>query len=102
RLHPLLSSPLLPYTTLFRSLDSFTKASLPPPPGGGRSASLKGEPGGGEAQSPRPARFARDPPPPGEGEAREMICRSQTMDSLTRSEEHTSELQSLANLVGRL
>src|SRR6266702_3938064 len=26
------------------------------------------EPGGGEAASPHPARFARDPPPPGEGE----------------------------------
>jgi glycosyltransferase involved in cell wall biosynthesis len=39
-----------------------------PPPGGGRSASVpRREPGGGEAESPHPARFARDPPPPGEG-----------------------------------
>src|SRR5438105_9537594 len=42
---------------------------LPPPPGGGRSASVaRREPGGGESHSPHPARFARDPPPPGEGE----------------------------------
>src|SRR5215468_6777469 len=39
-----------------------------PLPGGGRPASVpRREPGGGEADSPHPARFARDPPPPGEG-----------------------------------
>src|SRR2546430_11177320 len=74
-------STLFPYTTLFRS----PTASAP-------------ESGSGAASSETPARSAttRDPTPPTASPA------STSLPSLTRSEEHTSELQSQSNLVCRL
>src|SRR2546430_13401239 len=66
-------STLFPYTTLFRS-----RASAPRPPCGAASAS--------------PARSARGP----------GLGTSPRSGPRTRSEEHTSELQSQSNLVCRL
>src|SRR5260370_15298354 len=70
-------STLFPYTTLFRSL-------------------ARGRAGAGSrhARAVRPRRATRD-----HGRAR---SRGEEMTALTRSEEHTSELQSHLNLVCRL
>src|SRR2546425_9411608 len=73
-------STLFPYTTLFRS-------RRPEAPG------AEGEAAGG------------DGPPPGQSQARVDGCRVVHVEScgrVARSEEHTSELQSLAYLVCRL
>src|SRR2546425_6137660 len=76
-------STLFPYTTLFRSLS----------PGAGRPRARRAH-----RRPPRPARAlgaARPEPVPGEAVDGERAARE-------RSEEHTSELQSLAYLVCRL
>src|SRR5438046_7695295 len=74
------TSPLFPYTTLFRSLWTDCRAS--PPAAGGLSASQR--------LLPEPATIAARRHFPGEPVM------------VPRSEEHTSELQSLTNLVCRL
>src|SRR2546425_8729935 len=68
-------STLFPYTTLFRSTIAITDAS-----------------------------FTRSPPPhhPGRGSAGALLDLGGTRAERGRSEEHTSELQSLAYLVCRL
>src|SRR5262249_58223905 len=94
------TSTLFPYTTLFRS-----------------SARISGIPGGGESHRPRGTRVNRQP---GRQRARRTDISStihlrekfleaiqdqtQYIDAVVsiRSEEHTSELQSLTNLVCRL
>src|SRR5262249_60521012 len=75
------TSPLFPYTTLFRSV---------PPRARARRSARRGKPPGGpwSLRRSRPGRDAR--PSPADRSER------------ARSEEHTSELQSLTNLVCRL
>src|SRR2546425_6251789 len=81
-------STLFPYTTLFRSVQRDRR----PPPARGRARSplprLQG-------QLARPARGAQVRHPGGRG-----VARAHALE--VRSEEHTSELQSLAYLVCRL
>src|SRR5437016_11495345 len=84
-------STLFPYTTLFRSYIHQPEASSPPgamgvydPPGGGRRLRT------GEAH--------QLPIATSEGEAKRLP----RAVGIPRSEEHTSELQSLTNLVCRL
>src|SRR5690606_39900956 len=86
-------SPLFPYTTLFRS-----DPDPSPSPGGSRRRaprSAPAPPAAGWPAAPRPAcAGCRACPPP-----RTAAGRS---PSRTRSEEHTSELESRENLVCRL
>src|SRR5262249_61387051 len=81
-------SPLFPYTTLFRSLLDLLMASSR---GGGQREILVALVEAARACYPRPVLF---------------IVRGDTLVHWdaggVRSEEHTSELQSLTNLVGRL
>src|SRR5690242_20868815 len=87
-------STLFPYTTLFRS---YRVCSFSPP--------------AGETMSSAHAKSVsvRQPPPsaPTRGNAApspscDLDCRARTLSLRTRSEEHTSELQSHVNLVCRL
>src|SRR5688572_31830219 len=78
-------SPLFPYTTLFRSLGPRATA---PPAMTGSSARLVTP----AAPAPAAVEHATAPAPP----------MPATTVSATRSEEHTSELQSQSNLVCRL
>src|SRR5258706_10347320 len=80
-------STLFPYTTLFRSPSARRRHPRPAVPRGGAVARLhrRGRRGRGDRRAARGAR--RQPEQPGED---------------VRSEEHTSELQSLTNLVCRL
>src|SRR5262249_56092834 len=71
------SSPLFPYTTLFRSGRGEARVE-PQPPG-------RGNLGGGRA-----------------GHEQRQACGEEQRGRSHRSEEHTSELQSLTNLVCRL
>src|SRR5690242_21009461 len=75
-------STLFPYTTLFRSLAHRARPGRRRPPSGRRLLDRAGL-----------ARAGRVPPHPGRGAAARPA---------TRSEEHTSELQSHVNLVCRL
>src|SRR5258706_16264925 len=83
-------STLFPYTTLFRS-----------------SLRRRASPSSGSLPSPRTS-LRRPSAPPGAGRSRRASCRSQRPRPCSqkayevRSEEHTSELQSLTNLVCRL
>src|SRR5688500_20169992 len=70
------SSPLFPYTTLFRSSASWSRPASSRPPSG--ASSVPSRPAA--TRSPRPS----------------------TTAGTSRSEEHTSELQSPCNLVCRL
>src|SRR5437016_8813135 len=79
------TSPLFPYTTLFRSRRSRRAATHRPPRS--RRASISRE------RWARPRRRATPTPPP---------LRKARRPRNVRSEEHTSELQSLTNLVCRL
>src|SRR5262249_62121793 len=82
------SSPLFPYTTLFRSVRH--QLGLV----GGQAGAWSGERGQARAQRrDRALELVRQ---------RRQDRRLQTVRSLQRSEEHTSELQSLTNLVCRL
>src|SRR5690242_21092565 len=88
-------STLLPYTTLFRSGSFRTgRRCIDYPDGAGRRASLRVRRAMGLASlSVSPTKNARFPEPL-------RFCRAS--NPLTRSEEHTSELQSHVNLVCRL
>src|SRR5262249_60836819 len=81
------TSPLFPYTTLFRSGSRPITRPPPPPP---RQPVLVN--GSSTARSCRP----RSVPRPWQ------CARSGALRASARSEEHTSELQSLTNLVCRL
>src|SRR5258706_5951504 len=78
-------STLFPYTTLFRSPRASSPAALWRPPRIRQLVAVAGHRGSGTL-------YARDGSSP----------RSSPLLHLTRSEEHTSELQSLTNLVCRL
>src|SRR5688572_31708078 len=81
-------STLFPYTTLFRSADHAARRRQP---GRGElSLRLQGRPRAGGVLPPAPADERRALPPAGAG------------GPPSRSEEHTSELQSQSNLVCRL
>src|SRR5262249_61727008 len=88
------TSPLFPYTTLFRS---HLSRAVPRPGGRGAPAlALSG-------RRARPAAIRPRPPPAGRRGAPSVHSRSSTSGRCrSRSEEHTSELQSLTNLVCRL
>src|SRR3989441_9574939 len=75
-------STLFPYTTLFRSLDGLADARI------------------GSAAADVPGHRLVDVGVRGRGDLRQQRCRRH--DLTGRSEEHTSELQSLAYLVCRL
>src|SRR5437899_9504480 len=77
------SSPLFPYTTLFRS-PIITVVATPEPDG----PPSRNE----ESTTARPALLGLPP----------MALREKSMKNLPRSEEHTSEVQSLRHLVCRL
>src|SRR5258706_8246562 len=78
-------STLFPYTTLFRSSSSR--------PSSGR--------GGGEGE--RPRRLPQESGHPGTDRGENGVCdQGRGRVPVPRSEEHTSELQSLTNLVCRL
>src|SRR5258706_5045084 len=77
-------STLFPYTTLFRSPRAVRRQGIP--------AIREARANLGE----RGLELALDAPPPGAHEAGPVVLRA------GRSEEHTSELQSLTNLVCRL
>src|SRR5437899_7151756 len=84
------SSSLFPYTTLFRSLDreqGLRRGPLEPP-------------AARDVQRPERPRGARGAHQHGPGRGREL--RRATPRCVLRSEEHTSELQSLRHLVCRL
>src|SRR5262245_62852158 len=82
------TSTLFPYTTLFRSRRVLQRAPLGPAAAHrARRAARR------RAPRRRPARRARQPRVP---------LRSARLDPAARSEEHTSELQSLRHLVCRL
>src|SRR5438093_2373249 len=89
------SSTLFPYTTLFRSIGAAAGAAV-----------LVGCGGGGNGPTPNPNPIGPYPSTPGAGSPQPprtgkgvVLGASRTY---ARSEEHTSELQSLTNLVCRL
>src|SRR5262249_62030253 len=90
------SSPLFPYTTLFRSIRSGSLRSGTDP---GVDADEEADEGDGQEHQvvAEPARL--DPPAP---VPRDVDDPRDQVDHVVRSEEHTSELQSLTNLVCRL
>src|SRR2546423_8905553 len=79
-------STLFPYTTLFRSLAGGSKLD------GAKRPKVSG-------RGPRMCRRRRSVPFAASRRRRDMI---RTLETMVRSEEHTSELQSLAYLVCRL
>src|SRR5205823_13278830 len=81
---------LFPYTTLFRSV------------GGDRQARIGGVREGAQVAAPRRAAVGRAPHVHRIDVARPESVRPRHVHVVARSEEHTSELQSLAYLVCRL
>src|SRR5205823_9138818 len=97
---PPTQSPLFPYTTLFRSSSHSKKESLVP------AIATRATPQSLLAKLPRPSwDVGRHPACPGNRSCKRRARRPanrQAAEFFERSEEHTSELQSLAYLVCRL
>src|SRR3546814_9920907 len=90
---PTRTDTLLPYTTLFRSAQTSTRAKA------GRTAP-KAKPKAKAGKRPKPAAKAtrgKQPPAPAE-DVRERVVSSALKLFAKRSEEHTSELQSLMRI----
>src|SRR5690348_17441224 len=86
-------STLFPYTTLFRSKDADSDAARPRAPRADRAHQLRGDSA--------PGRISANTPWPLTGRP-DSGNRTMDRESLSRSEEHTSELQSPVHLVCRL
>src|SRR5437016_7141478 len=86
-------STLFPYTTLFRSLKLEQQVSRP--------GTIIGETTPSSVPSVAASASETAHPPASNGNTH-VVARGETLTSIARSEEHTSELQSLTNLVCRL
>src|SRR5205085_10357732 len=92
------SSTLFPYTTLFRSRERESKTAPPRAPLPAAAPRSPAAPASG-VPAPRPAAAPPGATPP---LPRPVLGRMPLSTLYTRSEEHTSELQSQSNLVCRL
>src|SRR5690606_39993795 len=93
-------SPLFPYTTLFRSNSASTRAPVMSATTSGASRGMSTKYGGAFTYVDSPSHANRSPS--GTGSAAQRSSPVNTSAYSSRSEEHTSELQSRENLVCRL